>query len=304
MSHGPRPVRDGIPASRLQLPPGPWRTVLEALCANFPVVDEATWRKRFARGRVLDAQGQALDVATPYRCGAVVQYFREVMDEPVIPFAETIVFADAHIVVANKPHFLPVAPTGAYVRETLLTRLVQRVGNPDLVPLHRIDRDTAGLVLFSADRRSRAAYQALFRERRIDKRYLALAPPLAHLAFPHVHRSRLQPGEPFFRMAEVAGVANSETVIEVAACGDRLWTYRLRPVTGRKHQLRVHMAALGAPIHNDRCYPLLQPATKDDFSRPLALFAQSLAFVDPLSGEPRQFAATPDWAIRPGGSTG
>ena len=145
---------------------------------------------------------------------------------------------------------------------------------------------------------------AMFEQGLMDKRYLALAPPLAHLAFPHVHRSRLQPGEPFFRMAEVAGVANSETVIEVAACGDRLWTYRLRPVTGRKHQLRVHMAALGAPIHNDRCYPLLQPATKDDFSRPLALFAQSLAFVDPLSGEPRQFAATPDWAIRPGGSTG
>lgn len=304
MSHGPRPVRDGIPASRLQLPPGPWSTVLQALCAHFPAVDEATWRERFARGRVLDAQGQALDVATPYRCGAEVQYFREVAEEPVIPFTESIVFADAHIVVANKPHFLPVAPAGAYVRETLLTRLVQRVGNPDLVPLHRIDRDTAGLVLFSADRRSRAAYQALFRERRIDKRYLALAPPLPHLPFPHVHRSRLQPGEPFFRMAEVAGEANSETLIEVVTRGERLWLYRLQPVTGRKHQLRVHMAALGAPIHHDRCYPQLRDVAVGDFSRPLALFAQSLAFADPLSGEPRQFAARPDWAMRQGGSIG
>jgi tRNA pseudouridine32 synthase / 23S rRNA pseudouridine746 synthase len=302
VSHGPRPVRDGIPASRLQLPPGPWTTLLQALCAQFPGVDEPTWRERFARGRVLDAQGQVLDVATPYRCGAEVQYFREVMDEPVIPFAETVVHADAQLLVVNKPHFLPVAPTGAYLRETLLTRLLQRYGNPDLVPLHRLDRDTAGLMLFSTDRHSRAAYQALFRERRIDKRYLALAPPLPQLNFPHLHRSRLQPGEPFFRMAEVAGEANSETVIELLARGDRLWTYRLQPITGRKHQLRVHMAAIGAPIHNDRCYPLLQPAAKDDFSRPLALFAQSLAFVDPLTGESRCFSATPDWANPQGGS--
>lgn len=299
MSHGPRPVRDGIPASRLQLPPGPWTTLLQTLCAQFPGVDETTWRDRFARGRVLDAQGQALDVRAPYRCGAEVQYFREVADEPVIPFAESIVFADAHIVVANKPHFLPVAPTGAYVRETLLTRLLQRFDNPDLVPLHRIDRDTAGLVLFSADRRSRARYQALFRERRISKHYLALAPPLPHLAYPHVHRSRLQAGEPFFRMAEVPGEANSETLIAVVARDDRRWTYRLQPVTGRKHQLRVHMATLGAPILHDRFYPQLQEAAADDFSRPLALFAESLEFVDPLSGQARRFAAAPTWASGP-----
>lgn len=168
------------------------------------------------------------------------------VDEPVIPFAETVVHADAHLVVACKPHFLPVAPTGAYVRETLLTRLVRRLDNPSLVPLHRIDRETAGLVLFSADPASRGRYQALFRERRIRKHYLALAPPLPGLVFPHVHRSRLEPGEPFFRMHEAAGEPNSETVIDVVARGEDTWTYRLQPITGHKHQLRVHMAALGA----------------------------------------------------------
>nr|WP_238346008.1 pseudouridine synthase [Luteimonas saliphila] len=298
---GIRPISsaDDPPPSRLQLPPGPWATVLEALCAHFPAVDEATWRDRFARGRVLDADGCALDVSAAYRVGAEVRYFREVADEQGIPFAETVIHADAHLVVACKPHFLSVAPTGAYVRETLLTRLVRRFDNPSLVPLHRIDRDTAGLVMFSADPGSRAAYHALFRERRIRKHYLAIAPPLPDLAFPHVHRSRLERGEPFFRMREVPGEPNSETRIEVVARGAHAWTYRLEPVTGRKHQLRVHLAALGAPILHDRLYPVLQQQRPDDHARPLRLFAHALAFDDPLDGASRRFVATPHFAVAP-----
>lgn len=278
--------------SRLQLPPGPWSTVLQALCAHFRAIDEATWRDRFARGRVLDAEGQPLAVDAPYRLGATVQYFREVVDEPVIPYAEDIVHSDAHLVVACKPHFLPVTPAGSYVRQTLLARLVERLDNPHLVPLHRIDRDTAGLVLFSANPASRGAYQALFRERRIAKQYLAVAPPLPHLEFPHIHRSRLVPGEPFFRMCEAAGEPNSETVIDVHSRGPDHWTYRLEPVTGRKHQLRVHMAALGAPLLHDRSYPQLLPQQADDPQCPLQLLAHSLDFSDPLNGAPRHFIST------------
>ncbi|PPT94323.1 pseudouridylate synthase [Xanthomonas arboricola pv. arracaciae] len=287
-----RPMLDGLPASQFQLPPGPWSTVLEALCACLPGVDAATWQDRFARGRVLDAEGSALDVSEPYRLGAEILYFREVMDEQVIPFAETVVHADAHLVVACKPHFLPVVPAGAYVHQTLLTRLVRRFDNPALVPLHRIDRDTAGLVLFSANQATRGIYQALFRERRIRKHYLVMAPPLPGLTFPYVHRSRLEPGEPFFRMREGVGEPNSETVIDVVARGADTWTYRLEPVTGRKHQLRVHMAALGAPILHDRFYPELEDQRPDDPDRPLQLFAHTLAFDDPLTGEPRRFTAT------------
>jgi len=297
-----RPVRDGIPASRLQLPPGPWATVFEALCARFPRVPEATWRERFARGRVLDAEGGALAITAPFRVGVDVHYFREVADEPVVAFRETVVHVDAHLVVVDKPHFLPVAPTGAWVRETLLTRLVERLDNPRLVPLHRIDRETAGLVMFSADPGSRGAYQALFRERRIRKHYVALAPPLPGRAFPCVHRSRLAPGEPFFRMREVEGDANSETVVDVLERSATAWRYALEPVTGRKHQLRVHMAALGAPILGDRCYPALRAAGPDDHAHPLQLFAQSLAFNDPLTGALRRFErpAPPDAShVRP-----
>ncbi|MDH5823668.1 pseudouridine synthase [Luteimonas sp. RD2P54] len=285
------PTLAGVPASRVQLPPGRWATVLDALCDRFPTICRATWTDRFARGRVLDARGRPLDARAAHRTGMEVLYFREVAEEPRIPFAETVLHADAHLVVADKPHFLPVAPTGAFVRETLLGRLVRRLGNPDLVPLHRIDRATAGLVLFSADPSSRARYQALFRERRIAKQYLALAPPLPALAFPQLRRSRLVRGEPFFRMREAPGEPNSETRLEVAWRDDRAWCYRLLPVSGRKHQLRVHMAALGAPILGDPLYPLLRERGADDPSAPLRLLAHALEFDDPLDGRRRRFAS-------------
>ncbi|MFC5576746.1 pseudouridine synthase [Lysobacter niabensis] len=285
------PMRDahGLAASRLQLPPGPWRTVLDCLCARFPAIARETWIDRFARGLVQDAGGAPLPVDAPYRLGAEIRYFREVVDEAPIPFKEALLHVDAHLVVADKPHFLPVTPAGGHVRETLLARLVQRLGNPELVPLHRIDRDTAGLVLFSANPATRDAYQALFRQRRIHKRYEAIAPALPALAFPLVHASRLEAGEPFFRMHEVEGTPNSETRIDVIERAGASSRYALEPVTGRKHQLRVHMAALGAPIHNDRLYPQLAPTAAGDYTQPLQLLARSLDFVDPLTGAQRRF---------------
>ena len=284
-------VPDTPRPSRLQLPPGPWTTLLDGLCARFPAIDRATWLDRFARGRVQDAAGRALAADAAYRVGMEIRYFREVTDEPVIPFDEAVLHVDEHLVVADKPHFLPVVPAGGYVRETLLSRLVRRLGNPHLAPLHRIDRDTAGLVLFSADPTTRGAYQALFRERRIRKTYHALAPPLHGRVLPFVHGSRIEAGEPFFRMREVAGEANSRTQVDVVDRGDALWTYALSPVTGRKHQLRVHMAALGVPILNDRLYPDLAEERVDDHGRPLKLLARSLEFEDPTTGETRVFVS-------------
>ncbi|WP_049620966.1 RluA family pseudouridine synthase [Frateuria defendens] len=278
-------------ASTLHLPPGPWATVLDGLAAHFPAIGREQWLDRIARGRVLDGAGQPIAPHTPYREGARIRYFREVADEPEIPFEATVLHADAHLVVADKPHFLPVTPAGGYVRETLLARLIRQLDNPQLVPLHRIDRATAGLVLFSANPATRAAYQALFPERRIRKRYEALAPPLPQQAFPLVRRSRIEPGEPFFRMREAPGATNSETRLDVIERGTSHWRYALHPHTGRKHQLRVHMAALGAPILNDPFYPSLQDEAPDDYARPLKLLAQELAFLDPLTGEARTFTS-------------
>lgn len=285
MTRARLPPRDGVPASRLQLPPGDWRTVLEALCARFPAIPRATWIDRFARGRVLGGDGAALDVDTPYRVGLEVGYYREVAQEPVIDAEAPVLHLDAHLLVADKPHGLPVVPSGGFVEQTLLTRLMRTHGVQDLVPLHRLDRATAGLVLFSVNPASRAAYQALFRERRIDKRYEALAPPLPGQVFPLRRCSRIERGTPFFRMQETAGDANSETGIDVIERGAEVWRYALAPVTGRKHQLRVHMAALGAPILHDPWYPEL----REQVDTPLRLLARSLAFVDPLDGTARRF---------------
>jgi tRNA pseudouridine32 synthase/23S rRNA pseudouridine746 synthase len=278
-----------IPPSRLQLPPGPWLTVLDGLCARFPAIGREVWLDRFSRGLVQDASGCVLAVDAPYRVGMELRYFREVADEPRIPFEAQILFADADLVVADKPHFLPVMPAGRFVQETLLWRLQSQLGNADLVPLHRIDRETAGLVLFSARAETRATYQALFPQRAVEKTYEAIAPALPSLSMPHVHSSHLRAGEPFFRMCEADGAPDSHTRIDVIERRPHAWRYDLQPLTGRKHQLRVHMAALGAPIVNDSLYPMLCPRVPDDFSRPLQLLAKSLRFVDPIDGRAREF---------------
>ncbi|WP_222564504.1 pseudouridine synthase [Novilysobacter antarcticus] len=288
MKTTPLPL-DGVPASRVQLRDGPWACALDAVRAQFPQIDEATWRSRFARGRVLDAAGVPLCADAIATAGMTLYYYREVADEPIIPFTEQILHADADLLVVDKPHFLPVMPAGVYVRQSLLFRLQQTLGNRDIVPLHRIDRGTAGLVMFSINPATRNAYQALFRDRSIRKHYEALAPALRHLAFPLIRRSRLEPGKPFFRMREVAGIANSESRIDVLDARASVWRYALEPVTGKKHQLRVHMAALGAPIINDAFYPELQEQSADKHASPLKLLARSLAFVDPLTGDAREF---------------
>lgn len=276
-------------ASTLYLPPGPWSTVLECLCEHFRAITRDQWLDRIARGRVLDGYGAPISVQLAYKEGLRIHYFREVPNETPIAAQETILFADEHLVVADKPHFLPVTPAGEYVEQTLLRRLIRTLGNPHLVPLHRIDRHTAGLVLFSANPGSRSAYQSLFPTRKIDKRYEAIARGLPDIELPRVHKSRLVDGEPFFRMQEGPGVSNTETRVEVCAKNGDLWRYALYPVTGKKHQLRVHMAALGAGICNDPFYPDVIKDAVDDYANPLKLLAQGLRFVDPLTGQTRTF---------------
>jgi tRNA pseudouridine32 synthase / 23S rRNA pseudouridine746 synthase len=280
-------MEPSLPVSRVALPPGGWASLLDFLCERFPAIGREVWLERMERGLVT-MDGVAVPRLAPYRPGSVVTYRREVVDEPRIPFDETIVHIDDDLVVADKPHYLPVMPAGRHVEETLSVRLVRRLGNPDLVALHRLDRGTAGLVVFSARPSSRDAYTRLFRERAIAKTYEALAPPLPGQRFPFTYESRLERGEPFFRMREAAGPPNACTHIDVIERGDRLWRYRLEPVTGRKHQLRVHMAALGAPILGDTVYPVVREEAPG-FAEPLCLLARELRFIDPLTGQERIF---------------
>lgn len=293
LSHKP-PPRDGVAAATIHLPAGPWRTVFDCLVAHFATIAADEWVSRFERGRVLGASGQPLSIDTAYREGLRVHYYREVAAEPRIPFEASIVHQDDHLLVVDKPHFLPVSPVGGYVRETLLTRLQQLLGNPELVPLHRLDRGTAGLIMFSTHRASRAAYQTLFRERRITKEYAAIAPELPNIPFPLTRSTRLERGDPFVLTREIAGTPNAQTRIEVTSASGEWWRYALFPVTGKKHQLRVHMAALGAPIRNDDFYPTLLERDPCDFSRPLQLLARALSFTDPVSGTQRDFVSALD----------
>ena len=276
--------------------------MLDCLVDAFPRVDRAIWHERMAAGRVLDDDGSPLAVDAPYRVGTRLSYFRDVPGEPVVPFEESIVYRDDRLLVVDKPHFLPVVPAGRFVRQCLLHRLVERTGIEALAPLHRIDRLTAGLVMFSVRKEDRHAWTELFRGHHVRKYYEAVAPALPGTALPLELATRIEAGEPFFRMHQVDGPANCFTTVRAIFTGGKHWLYELAPRTGRKHQLRVQMAALGAPIQNDPWYPELRQ-DDDDYDRPLQLLARSLAFVDPFTGEPRRFESRLSLKLDPRGRT-
>lgn len=293
-------MRDGVSASVVSVPQGAPH-LLDFLAQRMPGVSRSEWAERLAQGLVLHEDGQTALPDESCQPGQRLYYYRHLADEPVLPFQAQILFEDAHLLVADKPHFMPVTPSGRYVQQSLLVQLKRLTGCADLVPLHRIDRETAGLVLFGKRLQDRDAYHALFRDKHIHKVYQAVAASPKDLALPRVHTSRLVPGEPFFRTQEVPGPANSETRIRLLRTEGERALYQLEPVSGKRHQLRVHMMSLGLPIEGDLFYPTLQqgPNEAEDFSRPLQLLAQSVAFADPHTGQARVFASARQLSVSP-----
>ncbi len=285
----PLPVRDGISPSFAWLPHEPWDSLGAYLAHRFPMVSADSWRDRMQRGDVVDEQGRPVAYDDPFRGGACLFYYRERVGETPIPFEESILYQDEQLLVVDKPHFLPVTPGGRFLHETLLVRLKRKTGIDTLTPVHRLDRETAGVMLFSVDPATRSLWQSLFRFRQVHKVYEAIAPWRDDLVFPLALSSRIERDEQFFRVREVGGEPNAHTRIElIEQRGDQA-LYRLMPETGKMHQLRIHMNSLGIPIVNDGFYPVALPCKGDDFSSPLKLLARSIAFRDPVSGEQRCF---------------
>lgn len=290
------PNSEGISPSRVYLPAGKdYPTLLDFFIDHFPHIDSGEWGDRFSAGLITRLNGEPVKANDPYQDNTHLIYFRRLEREPTIPFEEQILYRDEHILVADKPHFLPVTPSGLYLHQTLLNRLKKKTGLQDLTPIHRIDRDTAGLVIFSIQSRERAKYQNLFRDRMVTKVYEAIAPysEELHARLPLTYSCRLEESEHFLQMHEVEGEFNTDTLIELIEILKPWARYRLTPGSGKKHQLRCHLNALGVPIKFDQIYPTLTPYQEYDldFSKPLQLLAKEIGFLDPITGQARSFTS-------------
>jgi len=281
--------------SKLSLPqtnPGV-ATVLEYLIIKFPRIDAQVWRQRIADGKVHRHDGSLITTQSPFKPQQRIYYYREVESEPSIPFKETILFQDQHILVAYKPHFLAVIPGGIFVNECLQNRLRRSTGIETLQAVHRLDRVTAGLVMFSVNPDTRHRYHHLFETRQIHKTYQAIANISDGenlIGQEWEVKNRLVQSEPRFLMRVAEGEANSHSVIRCVQQTTEKALFELNPVTGKTHQLRVHMQTLGWPILNDKYYPQLQPLSADNHSAPLQLLAKELQFIDPVTQQPRCFS--------------
>ena len=269
-------------------------SVLEYLIVKFPDISLDIWQQRILEGKVHWNDGSLISVDTPFRPQQRVYYYREVETEPVIPFEEKILFQDEHLLVAHKPHFLPVIPSGKYINECLQNRLRKKTGIETLQALHRLDRPTAGLVLFSTNTETRHRYHQLFDENKIHKTYLAIAATNTEdelVGQQWQVKNRITNGEPRFQMKVVSGLPNSHSEIRCLKQTTDKRLFELNPITGKTHQLRIHMQTIGWPILNDRYYPTLQPETADDYSQPLQLLAKELQFIDPVTNLRRTFSS-------------
>ena len=287
------PMIDGVSASKVFLPkmkPAP-ATVYQYLCQQFGHIESAEWQQRFNDGLIYDALGRILNLNSEYIENSHVFYYRFLAHEIQVPFEHEILFENEHLLVIDKPHFLTISPTGQYVQETLLVRLKKQTGNEFLTPIHRLDRETSGVVLFSKQPATRAIYQEMFAQRQVNKTYHAIAPFHADLTFPCHTRYRMEKGEPFYTMQVVEGQINSQTEIDLIE-HDAIWgKYQLKPITGKQHQLRVHLNSLGIAIKNDPFYPVVQHKREDDFSAPLQLLAKHIRFNDPATFQDMQFSS-------------
>jgi len=265
-------------------------TILQYLQHRFGHIERQIWAERLDNGQITTDTGVGISRDTKYQAGMRLSYFREIQQETIIPFQESIVYQDDNLVAVCKPHFLPVQPAGPFVAECLLNRLKKNLGNFHLVPLHRIDRETAGIVLFSANPQTRSLYHRLFAERMIKKVYEAIGSmPENRLLDEWLVENRIEESENWPLMINTSGPVNARTLIRKIGEKDELVKFMIEPLTGKGHQIRLHLQMIGSSILNDRYHPAFQPEKPDDFQNPLQLIARQLSFMDPITGNRLEF---------------
>ena len=294
MPRSPLPQRHGLDAAWVRtpdnLPDAPrWATMRDFLRDR--LADGAPVDEMLAAGAFVDQAGHPWTGAEAYRPHTMVWFHRELAAEPPVPFEVMVLHADERLVVVDKPHFLATTPRGVHVRQTALVRLREALGLPELAPVHRLDRLTAGVVVFTTRRVWRGPYAELFRTRGVHKTYEALAPYDPSLSFPRTALGRIEKPRGSLQARLVEGEPNAETLIELVEVRGRHARYRLTPRTGKTHQLRVQLAGLGLPILGDPLYPHVLDVAGDDFSTPLQLVARELSFTDPIDDIPREFSS-------------
>ncbi|ADG80582.1 Pseudouridine synthase OS=Tsukamurella paurometabola (strain ATCC 8368 / DSM / CCUG 35730 /CIP 100753 / JCM 10117 / KCTC 9821 / NBRC 16120 / NCIMB 702349/ NCTC 13040) OX=521096 GN=Tpau_4011 PE=4 SV=1 [Tsukamurella paurometabola] len=288
----PLPLRDGVDATRLVIAEEEAGHALgDVLQARFPGT-AAYLAGEYASGSVVTSGGAPLGPASPVTARQAVWLYRELPHEVPVPFPMPIIHADDRIVVVDKPHFLATMPRGARVVQSALVRLRRELGEPSLSPAHRLDRLTAGVLLFTRDPAVRGPYQQLFAQGLARKEYAALAPLRRDLELPATVESRIEKTPGIMRAYEVNGPVNARSHVELEAELGTIARYRLRPETGKTHQLRLHMSRLGVPILGDPLYPEPREVIDGDFTDPLRLLARRLAFVDPIDGAEREFVSS------------
>jgi len=285
------PLINGVSASKVFLPNDVSElTIFEYLCVQFPHIQAIEWQQRFEDGLIYASDGMKLSIQDRYTPNTFIFYYRFLAHEIHVPFEHQILFEDEHLLVVDKPHFLTMSPTGHYVQETLLVRLKKQTGYAELTPIHRLDRETAGVVLFCKKAESRGIYQQLFAERKVQKTYHAIAAYRPEIKFPMSLELHMEKGHPFYTMrVNYDKTANTETFIELLEHNFQHAKYQLSPKTGKQHQLRVHLNHLNIPILNDSFYPTVLHKADDDFNHPLQLLAKEISFIDPISNLQRIF---------------
>jgi tRNA pseudouridine32 synthase / 23S rRNA pseudouridine746 synthase len=278
--------------------PGRWDTVVDFLSER--TGDPEGVLRRVDDGEVLLSDGRAVTRATAYVPGQRVHLHRDLPVEHPVPGEVRVLHRDEHLVVVDKPHFLATTPRGRHVAETVLVRLRRSLDLPELTPVHRLDRLTAGVLLLTTRQAARGPYQQLFARGEVTKTYLAVAPVRPDLELPAEVHDRLVKPRGSLQTLRAPGPANAHTRVDLVEHRGGLGLYRLTPSTGRTHQLRVHLAGLGIPIVGDPLYPGVRVVDPGDFSDPLQLLAAELALRDPWSGEPRTWRSARSLRWPPG----